>query len=88
MMRPLVQGARCAARLSLSAPRLAAVRPAPRFPLRTQKVTPALSITGRRWYAASSGMSQQEVEGRIMDLLKGFDKVRMIVAVPVIELKC
>ncbi|KAI4189051.1 MAG: hypothetical protein L6R41_001718 [Letrouitia leprolyta] len=28
-----------------------------------------------RWYSAPAGLSKQEVEGRIMDLLKGFDKV-------------
>ena len=28
-----------------------------------------------RWYSAPAGLSKPEVEGRILDLLKGFDKV-------------
>ncbi|KAL8784171.1 MAG: hypothetical protein Q9213_004146 [Squamulea squamosa] len=28
-----------------------------------------------RWYSAPAGLTKPEVEGRIMDLLKGFDKV-------------
>ena len=30
---------------------------------------------GARWYSAPAGLAKQEVEGRIIDLLKGFDKV-------------
>lgn len=31
--------------------------------------------SGRRCYSAPAGLSKTEVEGRIMDLLKNFDKV-------------
>ncbi|KAI7515532.1 hypothetical protein KC316_g21445, partial [Hortaea werneckii] len=37
--------------------------------------TPATSISAIRSYASSSGLSQDEVTGRILDLLKNFDKV-------------
>ena len=37
--------------------------------------TPATSISAIRCYASSSGLGQDEVTGRIMDLLKNFDKV-------------
>ncbi|KAK3674587.1 mitochondrial acyl carrier protein [Recurvomyces mirabilis] len=38
--------------------------------------TPATSISAIRCYASSSGLGQDEVTGRIMDLLKNFDKVQ------------
>lgn len=34
-----------------------------------------LAFQGIRCYAASSGLSKDEVQGRILDLLKNFDKV-------------
>ena len=34
-------------------------------------------IAAVRCYAAGSGLNQEEVTGRILDLLKNFDKVRM-----------
>ena len=37
--------------------------------------TPAAAIPAVRYYSAPVGLSKQEVEGRIMDLLKNFDKV-------------
>lgn len=66
-----------------------ASRSAIRLPLPTSRiVTPCLSVRSAlyspqqlpraaRWYSAPAGLSKQEVEGRIMDLLKGFDKVRL-----------
>lgn len=69
MLRPLFQSARCAVRTAVPATRpLAARRVQP------QRFAPAFVAV--RGYAAGSGMSKPEVEGRIMDLLKGFDKVR------------
>ncbi|KAK3618619.1 mitochondrial acyl carrier protein [Elasticomyces elasticus] len=38
--------------------------------------TPAFSISAIRCYASASGLGQEEVAGRIMDLLKNFDKVQ------------
>ena len=40
------------------------------FPSRQQ-----LAFQGVRCYAASAGLSKDEVQGRILDLLKNFDKV-------------
>ncbi|KAB8342978.1 hypothetical protein FH972_022572 [Carpinus fangiana] len=72
MFRPLVQGARCAARA------VAFSRPVIARPVTIKSIArsqfPAVSSV--RWYAAAGGMSKQEVEGRILDLLKGFDKAR------------
>jgi len=36
---------------------------------------PAFVISAVRSYASSSGLGQEEVTGRIIDLLKNFDKV-------------
>ena len=38
--------------------------------------TPATRFQGARCYSAPAGLEKVEVEGRIMDLLKNFDKVR------------
>ncbi|KAL8674916.1 MAG: hypothetical protein Q9168_000720 [Polycauliona sp. 1 TL-2023] len=37
--------------------------------------TPSKLPQSARWYSAPAGLAKPEVEGRIMDLLKGFDKV-------------
>jgi len=39
---------------------------------------PTPRFTGIRYYSAPAGLSKPEVEGRIMDLLKNFDKVWLI----------
>ncbi|KAK5114512.1 hypothetical protein LTR62_002447 [Meristemomyces frigidus] len=44
--------------------------------LQSRISTPATSISAIRCYASSSGLGQDEVTGRIMDLLKNFDKVQ------------
>lgn len=49
---------------AFAAPRAAA-------PLRVQ------SFMGVRMYSAGGGLNKEEVEGRIMSLLQGFDKVRV-----------
>ncbi|KAI8946159.1 acyl carrier protein-like protein [Xylaria longipes] len=46
-------------------PRAAAVAPASRI----------VAVPAVRMYSASSGLNKEEVEGRIMGILKGFDKV-------------
>ena len=43
--------------------------------LRPRQISPAIVIPNIRCYSAPSGLSKEEVQGRIMDLLKNFDKV-------------
>lgn len=53
-----------------------AVRRAVVTPFVTSRIsTPAFFISAVRGYASGSGLGQEEVTGRIMDLLKNFDKV-------------
>lgn len=71
----LLRSARSAAR---AAPRCKAsmARPALRSSLlQPRQTTPSPYFQAVRCYAASAGLSQPEVLGRIMDLLKNFDKV-------------
>ena len=39
---------------------------------------PTFALSSIRCYSAPSGLSRDEVQGRIMDLLKNFDKVRSL----------
>ncbi|KAF2799919.1 acyl carrier protein [Melanomma pulvis-pyrius CBS 109.77] len=41
-----------------------------------KQITPAAYFQGVRCYSASVDLSKDEVQGRIMDLLKNFDKVQ------------
>lgn len=51
-------------------------RPAARSSLfQSKQITPATYFQAVRCYSASAGLAKAEVEGRIMDLLKNFDKV-------------
>jgi NADH dehydrogenase (ubiquinone) 1 alpha/beta subcomplex 1 len=50
-------------------------RPARAF-VQPKQITPAAYFQAVRCYASSAGLSQDEVQGRILDLLKNFDKVR------------
>lgn len=61
----------------MAAPRCQAsiARPARAF-VQAKQITPAAYFQAVRSYASSAGLSQDEVQGRIMDLLKNFDKVR------------
>ncbi|ETN37868.1 acyl carrier protein [Cyphellophora europaea CBS 101466] len=43
--------------------------------LQTSKVAPSFAVQSIRCYSAPAGLSKDEVQGRIMDLLKNFDKV-------------
>ncbi|KAI9878464.1 MAG: hypothetical protein M1830_000798 [Pleopsidium flavum] len=43
--------------------------------VRSTQFPPVASFLGARYYSAPAGLSKQEVEGRIMDLLKNFDKL-------------
>ncbi|KAI9860154.1 MAG: Acyl carrier protein, mitochondrial [Trichoglossum hirsutum] len=42
---------------------------------RSTHFAPALSSSAVRFYSAPAGLTQEQVEGRILDLLKNFDKV-------------
>lgn len=44
--------------------------------LQSSRVTPSFVAQSIRCYSAPAGLSKDEVQGRIMDLLKNFDKVR------------
>lgn len=73
----LLRTARSAVR---AAPRCQAsmARPVARSSFFQPKQTPSTYFQAVRCYAASAGLSQDEVTGRIMDLLKNFDKVRIL----------
>ncbi|KIW14932.1 acyl carrier protein [Exophiala spinifera] len=43
--------------------------------LQSSRVTPSFVLPSIRCYSAPAGLSKDEVQGRIMDLLKNFDKV-------------
>ncbi|EXJ67232.1 NADH dehydrogenase (ubiquinone) 1 alpha/beta subcomplex 1 [Cladophialophora psammophila CBS 110553] len=47
--------------------------------LQSSRVTPSFVIPSIRYYSAPAGLSKEEVQGRIMDLLKNFDKVRIYI---------
>ncbi|KAJ4320560.1 mitochondrial acyl carrier protein [Neodidymelliopsis sp. IMI 364377] len=70
----LLRSARSAVR---AAPRCQATmaRPARAF-VQPKQITPAAYFQAVRCYASSAGLSQDEVQGRILDLLKNFDKVQ------------
>jgi hypothetical protein len=65
--------------LRASAPR-AAVKPSASFQIRSSPIaaqfTPSLVSQSIRFYSAPAGLSKDEIEGRIVNLLKNFDKVR------------
>lgn len=44
--------------------------------LQNSRTAPSYVLPGVRCYSAPAGLSTEEVQGRIMDLLKNFDKVR------------
>lgn len=44
--------------------------------LQSSQIAPAFAVPSIRCYSASAGLTKPEVQGRIMDLLKNFDKVR------------
>ncbi|KAJ5648054.1 hypothetical protein N7490_004426 [Penicillium lividum] len=67
--------------LRASAPRVAVKTPAP-FQIRSSPIaarvpqfTPCFASQGVRCYSAPAGLNKNEIEGRIVNLLKNFDKV-------------
>jgi hypothetical protein len=72
----LVRSARCIAQASTRAPRPAIRRAALASPFTQSRISsPVVQLAAVRGYASSSGLGQEEVTGRILDLLKNFDKV-------------
>ncbi|KAF7578020.1 hypothetical protein PtrM4_022600 [Pyrenophora tritici-repentis] len=72
----LLRSARSAVR---AAPRCQAAmaRPVARSAFaQPRQITPSVYFQAVRCYGASAGLSQDEVTGRIMELLKNFDKVQ------------
>ncbi|KAJ9611306.1 mitochondrial acyl carrier protein [Cladophialophora chaetospira] len=71
-----------AVRALYAATRTQAIRQLPAFRsqistslLQSSRVTPSFVAQSIRCYSAPAGLSKDEVQGRIMDLLKNFDKV-------------
>ncbi|KAI9656110.1 MAG: hypothetical protein M1831_004681 [Alyxoria varia] len=73
MSRFLLQSARFATRLTVQKP----VCLSPSCLIRpSQPIARPIPRISARFYAAGGGLSKTEVEGRIIDLLKGYDKVK------------
>ena len=69
----VIQSLRCASRSAVRT-QLPARRIAPCLAVPANRSFPAQKFQAR-CYSAPAGLSKPEVEGRIMDLLKNFDKV-------------
>lgn len=54
----------------------AVARPAPIARIAIPTAAPRFAPAAIRSYSAGAGLSKDEVQGRIVDLLKSFDKVR------------
>ena len=66
---------RCASRSLARTPLPTPRAIAPCLSLRSTGFTPVPRCSGIRSYSAPAGLSKPEVEGRIIDILKNFDKV-------------
>ncbi|KAI4241607.1 MAG: hypothetical protein L6R40_004439 [Gallowayella cf. fulva] len=71
----LFHNVRCASRIAIRSHILPSRIVTPCLSLRPAVYNPSTLPQSARWYSAPAGLSKPEVEGRIMDLLKGFDKV-------------
>ena len=79
MMRTtLLRSARCASSLlTMRIPHTASRTVTPGFFVKpAARLTPSLKFPCQRWYSAPANLGREEVEGRIIDILKNFDKVR------------
>jgi len=87
MMRTaLVQTLRYASRHSLRTPPTT-LRPLTIcLSISSARLFPNIRVQGARSYSAPAGLAKPEVEGRIMDLLKNFDKVSLAFSRPVHQL--
>ncbi|KAK0517394.1 hypothetical protein JMJ35_000549 [Cladonia borealis] len=72
----LFQSVRCASRSVVRTQLPASRAIAPCLSVSSTLYTRAPRHSGIRCYSAPAGLSKTEVEGRIMDLLKNFDKVK------------
>ncbi|KAK3173509.1 Acyl carrier protein, mitochondrial [Lepraria neglecta] len=72
----LFQSARCASRSVIRTQLPASRAIAPCLSVPSTCYTPTSRYPGIRCYSAPAGLSKTEVEGRIMDMLKNFDKVK------------
>ncbi|KAL9006393.1 MAG: hypothetical protein Q9188_000867 [Gyalolechia gomerana] len=70
----VLQSTRCASRVAMRSQIPTSRIVAPYLSIRPPAYIPSKLPQSARWYSAPAGLSRQEVEGRIMDLLKGFDK--------------
>ncbi|KAL1311038.1 hypothetical protein AAFC00_001254 [Neodothiora populina] len=70
----ILRSARC---LAQAAPRAQApvARRVIQTSFQSRTVAPSTILPAIRFYSAHAGLSQDEVQGRILDLLKNFDKV-------------
>ncbi|KAL1888394.1 mitochondrial acyl carrier protein [Sporothrix stenoceras] len=65
-----------APRAAVAVGRVAIRRAVPAIaPLRLASPMKAIAVTPVRFYSAAAGLNKDEVEGRIISLLQGFDKV-------------
>lgn len=71
----LLRSARCLAQAAPRAQVSVASRVVPNSFLMSRTAGPSTMIPTIRAYSAHAGLSQDEVQGRILDLLKNFDKV-------------
>jgi len=77
----ILASARAATRACVRRPAAIAAPVARSSIISTKQFAPFISFQTTRCYSASAGLSKDEVQGRIMDLLKKFDKVGHIFAV-------
>jgi len=69
------RSARCLAQASIRTQQPVVQRVLP-SPFVAQRISaPAAFVPAVRYYSAHAGLAQEEVQGRILDLLKNFDKV-------------
>jgi len=77
----VLASARAATRACVRRPAAIAAPVARSSIISTKQFALSTSFQAIRCYSASAGLSKDEVQGRIMDLLKNFDKVGRNVAV-------
>ncbi|THZ86832.1 acyl carrier protein [Aureobasidium pullulans] len=71
----LARSARCLAQAALRVQAPITRRVAPSSFLPSTTAAPSTFVSAVRCYSAHAGLSKDEVQGRILDLLKNFDKV-------------
>ncbi|KAI9854051.1 MAG: hypothetical protein M1824_000660 [Vezdaea acicularis] len=74
-MAALLRSTRCAIKVPAPAYSMISRSARSSFLNRSAQLAPTVSCPAIRRYSAPAGLAKPEVEGRIMDLLKNFDKV-------------